>query len=99
MEIQTEPQIDYRSTVPPRTWLIENILITLFCCNILGVIGIWYSAQVEAKFYKGDIEGAHQDSKTAKILALVTLIVGAMGIIGIMLMYGALIFTAIASGV
>ncbi|MBF6610221.1 MAG: CD225/dispanin family protein [Chryseobacterium sp.] len=99
MEIQNEPHTSYQSTVPPRTWLIENILITLFCCNILGVIGIWYSAQVEAKFYKGDIDGAHQDSNTAKILALVTLILGAMGIIGVMLMYGALIFTAIAGGV
>ena len=60
------------NVVPPKTWLVESILVTIFCCQILGIISIIYAAGVESKFYRGDIKGAENASRTAKSLVLVS---------------------------
>ena len=51
---------------PPKTWLVESILVTLFCCLPLGIVGIVNAAKVESRFYAGDIEGANRSSADAK---------------------------------
>ena len=51
---------------PPKTYLVESILITLFCCWPLGIPAIINAAKVESKFYAGDINGANEASKKAK---------------------------------
>lgn len=51
---------------PPKTWLVESILVTLFCCLPFGIAGILYAATVESRFYAGDIEGANRSSADAK---------------------------------
>lgn len=51
---------------PPKTWLVESILVTLFCCLPFGIAGIVNAAKVESRFYAGDIEGANRSSTDAK---------------------------------
>ena len=51
---------------PPKTWLIESILITIFCCGILGIPAILHASKVESRFYSGDIEAANEASRKAK---------------------------------
>lgn len=51
---------------PPKTWLVESILATLFCCLPFGVIGIIYAAKVETDWYAGRKEMALNDSRMAK---------------------------------
>ncbi|QBQ42642.1 CD225/dispanin family protein [Sphingobacterium psychroaquaticum] len=51
---------------PPKTYLVESILTTIFCCWPLGIPSIVYATRVEKKFYAGDIIGAQQDSDNAK---------------------------------
>ena len=51
---------------PPKTWLVESILVTLFCCLPFGIAGIVNSSKVESRFYAGDIDGANQASSNAK---------------------------------
>ncbi len=51
---------------PPKTWLAESILVTLFCCLPLGIIGIVNASKVESRFYSGDIEEANRLSFVAK---------------------------------
>lgn len=51
---------------PPKTWLVESILVTLFCCLPFGVVGIINAARVESRFYAGDIDGAIIASNEAK---------------------------------
>lgn len=51
---------------PPKTWLIESILVTLFCCLPLGIAGIINASKVESRFYAGDISGANRHSAAAK---------------------------------
>ncbi|NPA37836.1 MAG: CD225/dispanin family protein [Chlorobi bacterium] len=50
---------------PPKTWLVESILVTLFCCLPFGIAGIINAAKVESRFYAGDIEGAQRASREA----------------------------------
>lgn len=51
---------------PPKTWLVESILVTLFCCLPFGIAGIVNASKVESRFYAGDIEGANRLSEDAK---------------------------------
>ncbi|MFA8300232.1 MAG: CD225/dispanin family protein [Hyphomicrobiales bacterium] len=50
---------------PPKTWLAESILVTLFCCLPFGIVAIIYAAGVNSKFTIGDYYGALNASKQA----------------------------------
>lgn len=50
---------------PPKSYLAESILVTLFCCLPFGIVGIVNAAKVETQYYAGDIEGANRASKEA----------------------------------
>ncbi len=51
---------------PPKNFLIESILVTIFCCLPFGIVGIVFASQVNAKFDVGDYEGAVKTSQEAK---------------------------------
>jgi hypothetical protein len=54
------------SNVPmPRTWFVESILVTIFCCLPFGIAGIVHAARVETKYNCGDIAGAKRSSEEA----------------------------------
>lgn len=84
---QSQPQNFNNSShgIPPKTWLIESILVTIFCCQILGIISIIYAAGVESKFYRGDIQGAESESQTAKTLVIVSAATGVLTIAAIII--------------
>lgn len=50
---------------PPKNWLVESILVTIFCCLPFGIAGIVFASQVSSKFAAGDYAGAEQASKDA----------------------------------
>jgi carbohydrate-selective porin OprB len=50
---------------PPKNWLVEAILATIFCCQIFGIVAIVFAAQVNSKFATGDYDGAESASKDA----------------------------------
>ena len=51
--------------MPPKNWLVESILVTLFCCLPFGIAGIVFAAQVNSKWAVNDVAGAMQASKDA----------------------------------
>jgi len=51
---------------PPKSWLTESILVTLFCCLPFGIVGIVHAAKVESRFYARDYDGAFKASEEAK---------------------------------
>ena len=65
---------------PPKNWLVESILVTIFCCLPFGIAGIVFASQVNSKVAAGDYEGAVQASANAakwtKIGFWVGLIIG-----------------------
>lgn len=50
----------------PKNWLVESILVTLFCCLPFGIAGILSASKVEGLYLGGDYEGAMRASKDAK---------------------------------
>ena len=66
---------------PPKTWLIESILATIFCCLPFGIVGIIYAAKVESSWYAGRKEIALNASKSAKTWTLVALFSGITAVV------------------
>lgn len=60
----------------PKNYLVEAILITIFCCQPFGIVGIVYASQVNSKYAIGDYEGALQASKKAKNWTIWGLVIG-----------------------
>jgi hypothetical protein len=50
-----------------QNYLVQSILITLCCCVPPGIVAIVYAAQVNTKLAAGDIQGAHESARLAKI--------------------------------
>lgn len=82
---------------PPKNWLVESILVTLFCCMPLGIVGIIYAASVEGKYANGDIEGARSAAQTAKTMVLISAILGILGVLIYILFFGGLVLFGLAT--
>jgi heme/copper-type cytochrome/quinol oxidase subunit 2 len=65
MENQASPESVLPPSAPPKNWLVESILVTIFCCLPFGIAGIVFAAQVNSKWAAGDYAGAQQSSKDA----------------------------------
>lgn len=50
----------------PKQWLVESILLTVFCCSPISLVGIFYAGRVETLYRNNDYEGAMEASKKAK---------------------------------
>jgi molecular chaperone DnaK (HSP70) len=48
------------------TYLVQSILLTLFCCWPLGIVAIVNAARVNSRLLSGDIAGAKAASRAAK---------------------------------
>lgn len=66
---------------PPPNYLVWAILSTVLCCLPLGVVSIVFAAQVNGKWYAGDVAGALEASNKAKNFAMWSAIAGVVGAI------------------
>lgn len=60
-------------------YLAQSILVTVLCCLPLGIPAIVYSAQVNGKIQAGDIPGAMESSKKAKMWCWLSFGLGLLG--------------------
>ena len=51
--------------IRPKNWLVESILVTIFCCIPFGIVGIVFASQVNSKYDAGDYTGAQNASRDA----------------------------------
>ncbi|HEV7744897.1 MAG TPA: CD225/dispanin family protein [Pyrinomonadaceae bacterium] len=56
-----------------QNYMIPAILSTIFCCVPLGVVSIVFAAQVNSKVASGDIAGAMESSKKAKMFMFIAI--------------------------
>jgi hypothetical protein len=56
-------------------------IISLFCCFPLGIVGVIFAAQVNGKVAAGDIAGAMDSSKKAKLFSFIAIGLGLVGIV------------------
>lgn len=61
----TPPDIPVQKPMP-KTWLVESILVTLFCCLPFGIVGIINAVKVDTLYYGGFYEESLYRSKQAK---------------------------------
>lgn len=69
--------------VCPKTWLVESILVTLFCCLPFGIVGIIKASHVESAYRAGNYAEAQRYSQEAGKWTKWSFILG----IGITLLY------------
>ena len=62
-------------------YLVPAVLSTVFCCLPVGVVAIIFAAQVNSKIAAGDIAGATESSKKAKMFTFIAVGGGALAII------------------
>ena len=66
-------------TEPPArvpNYLVQAVLMTIFCCLPFGIVSIVYAAQVNGRIASGDVQGAMQSSERAKLWAWVSFGIG-----------------------
>jgi len=61
-----EGSVSPSGVVKPKDYLVESILVTLFCCMVFGILGIVYSVQANSAFSSGNITAANEFSAKAK---------------------------------
>lgn len=72
-------------TVAPRfpepgqiqNYLVPSILVTVCCCLPAGIVAIVYAAQVNTKLFTGDIAGAQESARLAKLWSWIGFACGA----------------------
>jgi uncharacterized membrane protein len=69
------------SAAAPPNYLVWAILSTVLCFWPLGIASIVFSTQVNSKWARGDVEGAQASSRKAKTFAILTAVVGLVGIV------------------
>lgn len=79
-------------TIP--NYLVQSILVTLCCCVPFGIVAIVYSAQVNGKLATGDVAGAQEASKKAKMWGWIAF--GSGLVIGVI--WGAIQVLVVAGG-
>lgn len=88
---QVPPQYGSQPQQPatmPKTWLVESILVTLFCCLPFGIVGIVKASKVSSMFNMGNYAGAQQASADAKKWTMLGFWIG----LAIMVIYYACMF-------
>lgn len=58
---------NYQMNVPNH--LVKAIIVTLCCCQPMGIVSIVFAAQVDSKLQRGDFDGAVHASKKANAFA------------------------------
>lgn len=65
----------------PNNWLWQSIVATLFCCNVLGIVGIVYAARVDVLYFNKKYSEAEKSAKSAKTWTLIAFAIGLVSII------------------
>lgn len=87
------------SSLPiPKTWFVESILATIFCCLPFGVAGIINANKVESLYYSGDYEGSLKASKDAAKWTKISFFLAIAFWVVYILFYVVIIGVAMSSG-
>jgi hypothetical protein len=72
---------------PPNNYLIPAIL-AIFCCWPLAIPAIIFALQVNSKAAAGDMQGAQDASRKAKLFSFIGLGIGAVVIVIYIILFG-----------
>ncbi len=92
------PAITPSAVIPPggvpsvSNYLVPAILVTVLCCLPPGIVAIVYAAQVNTKLAGGDVAGAQESARKAKMWCWISAGAG----IAVMIIYGIITILAIS---
>src|SRR5437016_14282788 len=72
------------ATVP--NYMVPAI-ISIFCCWPLAIPAIIFAAQVNNKAQAGDVAGAQDSSKKAKMFSFIAIGIGVLGVVGWLILF------------
>lgn len=80
------------SSSSPDTWTWQSIVATIFCCNVLGVVGVLNAGRAEQAVKAGDMAAANRYAASAKKWTLwsagIMLVLGLLYFLFIMVVVG-----------
>ncbi len=68
-------QPEFREPMPP-TFMVWAVISTVCCCLPLGVVAIFFAAQVSTKYYARDFEGSKKASERAELWIILAIALG-----------------------
>lgn len=74
-------QEEIRPSHPPKNYLVESILVLLFCCMPFGIVAIINAAKVNTEFERGNYAGAKKASEEAQKWMKYGIIGGLVGLV------------------
>ncbi len=74
-----------RPNIP--NYLVQSILVTILCCLPFGIAAIVFAAQVNGKIASGDIAGAMDSSRKAKMFCWIAFGLG-LAVILVQVIFG-----------
>ncbi|XP_034152550.1 proline rich transmembrane protein 1B [Esox lucius] len=60
----------------PKDYMMESLLVTIFCCLMSGLFALMYSYETRAALARGDMREAERASQKARLLVLFSLMFG-----------------------
>src|SRR5204862_4463585 len=91
----TPPPASGGGTANVPNYLVPAI-ISIFCCWPLAIAAIIFATQVNSKVAAGDMAGAEDASKKAKLFSFIAIGIGLLCYVVIGLIYGVAIIAAIS---
>src|SRR5215813_8167901 len=91
----TPPSAGGSGTVP--NYMVPAI-ISIFCCWPLAIAAIIFAAKVNGQVAAGDLAGAQDSSKKAKLFSFIAIGIGLVGWILVFIFYGVAIIAALSGG-
>jgi len=86
--------------LPPKSWLVESILVTILCCLPLGIVGIVNATKVESLWNTGQKEAALKASQEAGKWVKIGFISGivVIGLYVLLMVFGVIASIGLGSG-
>ena len=80
---------EHYDEVAPKNWLVESILVTIFCCLPFGIVGIINASKVNGLYGAGDYDGAYRAAQQAGKWTKIGFWVGlALGVLDLIAVFG-----------
>ncbi|XP_036434760.1 proline rich transmembrane protein 1B isoform X1 [Colossoma macropomum] len=81
------PPLGEEQTPLPKDYLVESLLVTIFCCLMSGLVALMYSyetllLQTRAALARGDIREGEKASQKARLLVMFSLMFGVFVFVG-----------------
>lgn len=82
------------TNICPKTWMAESILVTLFCCQPFGIVGIVNASKVSSLYAQGKHDEAMSASESAGKWTKIGFGVG----LAVIVIYIVIVAIAVATG-